>query len=158
MNKFAESFRKVIHYLDPQANSVITEENAGVKTLADWSRKACGEIDKLESTLADKCEVIDELVKYLRAIQAYANYCDSGHLTLGGNSLGSILRKALKKAKGEKCKTCGGTGFKPRDKHCPFDVCRKRHDGLTCHPNDVQCEHYIEPEPCPDCQKAKAKK
>ena len=56
-----------------------------------------------------------------------------------------------------KCKTCGGSGKKPRDKHCKLGVCVKKHDRITCHPNGVQCEFYIPTKPCPDCKNEKVK-
>ena len=51
-----------------------------------------------------------------------------------------------------KCKTCGGSGRKPRKEHCRYSVCRKTYYSITCHPEGIQCEYYIPSEPCPDCQ------
>lgn len=44
-------------------------------------------------------------------------------------------------------------------KHCALDMCDKEHEGITCRPDGVQCEHYIPPpaettfgpSTCPDC-------
>ncbi len=51
MNKFADSLRKVVNMADPQANSPIAIANKNLKVLADWTRKACVEIDKLQAEL-----------------------------------------------------------------------------------------------------------
>lgn len=63
------------------------------------------------------------------------------------------IKQVLKLLQQPECETCGGTGRKPRDKHCSYKgICAKRHEGITCHPNGVQCEYYIEHKPCPKCQ------
>ncbi len=49
------------------------------------------------------------------------------------------------------CGECGGSGRKPREKHCSLGVCIKKHDRITCHPDGVQCEYYIPTESC-SCQ------
>jgi len=43
---FADVFRRVIAIIDPYPNSKITQENKGIKVLADWGRKACDEFDQ----------------------------------------------------------------------------------------------------------------
>ena len=50
---FVDAFRKVIAMIDPQANSVMSKDMPPtLKILADWSRKACDEIDTLKAALA----------------------------------------------------------------------------------------------------------
>lgn len=46
MSKFAECFRRVIATIDPYANSRMTKDTVQIKLLADWGRKACGELEK----------------------------------------------------------------------------------------------------------------
>ena len=47
------------------------------------------------------------------------------------------------------CPKCG----KVKHKHCSVGRCVKNHDGITCHPGGVQCEHYIpQPKLCIDCR------
>ncbi len=49
---FVAAFTKVIAMVDPQANSLMSKDMPpAAKILADWSRKACDEIEQLQSQL-----------------------------------------------------------------------------------------------------------
>jgi len=52
----------------------------------------------------------------------------------------------------EPCKICGGSGRKPREKHCKIGLCVMQHEGITCHPEGIACIHFIPTEPCPACK------
>lgn len=61
-NSFADSFRAVIAMIDPQANSLMSKDMPPtVKLLADWSRKACDELDSIQAELAQANEEIKRL-------------------------------------------------------------------------------------------------
>ncbi len=47
MNTFAHIFRRLINVVDPYPNKCITLTTARTKTLADWGRRACDELDDL---------------------------------------------------------------------------------------------------------------
>ncbi len=50
MSEFTNSFRGVINQVDPISNSLMSKDNdPSIKILADWGRKACGEIDQLQT-------------------------------------------------------------------------------------------------------------
>jgi septal ring factor EnvC (AmiA/AmiB activator) len=61
--EFAESFSKVIARIDPIANSPITQNNAPIKVLADWARKA---LTLLQTVLAEQ-EARDKQIASLQA-------------------------------------------------------------------------------------------
>lgn len=50
------------------------------------------------------------------------------------------------------CNICKGSKRKPREKHCELGHCIKRHEGITCSPDGINCEYYIPSEPCTKCQ------
>lgn len=56
--EFAASYRRIINTADPMANSKIDRQNAPIKILADYGRKACDMLDRLERENKEKMDII----------------------------------------------------------------------------------------------------
>lgn len=88
MSSFIESFKKIINMVDPVANSKITAENTNIKILADWSRKACIELEKY-----NKFPSYAMMLKERR--YAFAKLNEKENNLAGSFNLGCIVENAL---------------------------------------------------------------
>jgi len=150
-NKAIEKVKKALDIIWPSTKEEWTKEKREVTDLLDRA------IDELAETEEENKRLKD----LLRKLAIYADTSwyqgSSPHSNTARfyRAMRAIERHISQALKPPKCKTCGGSGNKPRDKHCKLGMCVKKHDRITCRPNGVQCEFYIPTEPCPDCKGAR---
>ncbi|KKN71934.1 hypothetical protein LCGC14_0415800 [marine sediment metagenome] len=146
--------------LEQQLEAAEKETNLW-KLRVDEAGDYINDYEEIQADLAAKTDALEKIKPYLLECQScFIAYAKEGthhgsrdttkFWETKAKAIGLIIKATAALAP---CETCGGSGFKPREKHCSYKsrLCHKIHDGITCKPNGVWCEYYIHSELCPAC-------